>query len=132
MRALSAAFAVSSRPGMHTELSIWKTPNSPVARATVAPPPASNVSRPPIGAVSTRRNALEISSACTSGRHGLPSLFIAILFVVQARPDKLLTTMSKRIRGDAPNAVALRMKVGEKVSSAIGARSRSTITLHSA
>ena len=40
--------------------------------------------------------------------------------------------MSKRIRGEAPNAVALRMKVGENVSSAIVVRSRSTSTLHSA
>ena len=40
--------------------------------------------------------------------------------------------MSKRIRGEAPNAVALRMNVGEKVSSAIAVTSRSTSTLHSA
>ena len=60
-----------------------------------------------------------MSRACTSGRHGDPSLVIAIRLVVQARPDRLFSTMSKRIRGLAPNAVAFRRKVGEKSSSAM-------------
>src|SRR2546430_10267437 len=55
MRKLSAAFAVASRPGRQTELSIWGTPNSADARATVAPPPGSNVSSPPMGASRTGR-----------------------------------------------------------------------------
>jgi hypothetical protein len=53
-------------------------------------------------------------------------------FVVHARPERLFSTMSKRMRGDAPNAVALRSMTGEKRASAIAARSRSTSTLHSA
>src|SRR5215203_1313575 len=57
---------------------------------------------------------------------------MAIFPVVQARPDRLFKTMSKRIRGEAPNAVALRRKVGEKLSSAIRVKSRSTRVLHSA
>jgi hypothetical protein len=73
-----------------------------------------------------------MSSACTSGRHGVPSLFIATCRVVQARPDRLLSTMSKRCRGEAPNAVALRMNVGEKSSLASARRSRSTSVLQSA
>ena len=40
--------------------------------------------------------------------------------------------MSNRIRGEAPKAVALRRKVGEKVSSAMAVTSRSTSVLHSA
>ena len=36
-------------------------------------------------------------------------------FVVHARPERLLSTTSKRIRGDAPHAVALRRNVGENV-----------------
>ena len=40
--------------------------------------------------------------------------------------------MSKRIRGLAPNAVALRRKVGEKLSSASAETSRSTSALHAA
>ena len=66
----------------------------------------------------------------TNGRHGRPSLSIRITFSVQAWPARSLTTRSKRIRGDAPNAVALRRNVGEKPSVASGATSRSTRTLH--
>ncbi len=72
------------------------------------------------------------SSAWTSGRQGVPSLTIAILPVVHESPAKLFKTMSNRIRGEAPKAVALRMKVGEKLSSAIRLKSRSTRVLHSA
>ena len=35
--------------------------------------------------------------------------------LVQANPARLFNTTSNRIRGDGPNAVALRRNVGEKV-----------------
>ncbi len=54
------------------------------------------------------RNALLMSSTCTSGRHGEPSLSIRTSPVVLATAVRLLTTMSSRSRGDAPYAVALR------------------------
>jgi hypothetical protein len=57
---------------------------------------------------------------------------MAILFSVHASPERLLSTMSKRIRGLAPNAVALRRNVGENSSPAIPATSRSTSALHRA
>ena len=57
-----------------------------------------------------------ISRMWTNGRHGRPSLSIRITFSVQAWPARSLTTRSKRIRGDAPKAVALRRNVGEKLS----------------
>ena len=76
--------------------------------------------------------AFAMSRAWTSGRHGEPSEIILICLVVQARPIRLLSTMSKRWRGLAPKAVALRMKVGMKSSLAIGVTSRSTMALHSA
>ena len=72
---------------------------------------------------------MPMSSACTSGRHGEPSLVMAISFVVHASPERLFRTMSKRMRGDAPKAVALRMNVGEKLSSARADTSRSTSPL---
>jgi (S)-2-hydroxyglutarate dehydrogenase len=62
----------------------------------------------------------------------VPSLVILISFVVHASPAKLFNTMSKRIRGDAPKAVAFRINVGEKSSSAIDCKSFSTSVLHSA
>ncbi len=71
-----------------------------------------------------------MSSTCTTGRQGLPSLIMAIFFTVQARPLRSLITMSKRMRGEAPYAVALRMNVTQKRPSAIGATSLSTMTLH--
>ena len=64
------------------------------------------------------------------GRHGVPSLVIAMKPVVRARPARLLSTRSKRMRGDAPKTVALRRNVGEKSSSAIAPTSRSTSVLH--
>ena len=60
----------------------------------------------------------------------MPSLVIAMLRSVHASPHRLLSTMSNRILGDAPNAVALRRNDGEKSSSAIADRSRSTKALH--
>jgi hypothetical protein len=39
--------------------------------------------------------------------HGVPSLVILISRVVQANPARLLSTMSNRIRGLAPNTVSL-------------------------
>ena len=64
------------------------------------------------------RSPRQMSSTWTIGRQGVPSLSIRISFVVQASPQRLLRTTSKRIRGDAPQAVALRRNVGEKPSSA--------------
>ena len=49
-----------------------------------------------------------MSSAWTSGRHGLPSLWSRTSPRVNAVPVRLLTTMSARSRGDEPYAVALR------------------------
>ena len=60
----------------------------------------------------------------------MPSLVMVMRPVVQASPARLFSTMSKRMRGEAPNAVALRRKVGAKRSSASGPTSRSTIILH--
>src|SRR5262249_50878609 len=70
-----------------------------------------------------------MSSTWTSGRHGVPSLVIRISFVVQARPARLFSTMSNRIRGDAPYAVALRMYVGAKSLFASFCKSLSTSVL---
>src|SRR5947207_9454869 len=84
------------------------------------------------GASSAQAMALAMSRACTSGRHGVPSLVILILPVVHATPARLFITRSKRIRGDAPNAVALRRNVGEKSSSAMAPTSRSTNVLQTA
>ncbi len=74
--------------------------------------------------------ALAMSRPCTRGRHGVPSLVMAISPRVKASPARLLSTMSKRIRGDAPNAVALRRNVGAKSSDAMAPTSRSTSALH--
>src|SRR5215467_649847 len=71
-----------------------------------------------------------MSRMCTIGRHGVPSLVIAIFFVVHAKPARLLRTTSKRILGDAPKAVALRRNVGQNSASASAPTSRSTKTLH--
>ena len=57
---------------------------------------------------------------------------MAISWVVQAMPARLLSTMSNRMRGEAPKAVALRRKVGVKSGAASIDTSRSTRTLHSA
>ena len=82
------------------------------------------------GARSTQSMAWLMSRMWTNGRHGLPSLSMRMTFSVQACPARSLTTRSKRWRGEAPKAVALRRKVGEKSSSAMAATSRSTRTLH--
>src|SRR5437868_15441984 len=68
----------------------------------------------------------------TSGRQGEPSEIILISPVVQAIPIRLLSTMSNRIRGLAPNAVAFRRNVGWNVSPAMAPTSRSTRVLHTA
>ena len=73
-----------------------------------------------------------MSSTWTTGRHGLPSLIIAMRFVVQASAHRSLITMSNRMRGEGPNAVALRRNTGAKPFSAMADRSRSTSSLHSA
>ena len=62
----------------------------------------------------------------------MPSLVIAIRPLVAAMPHRLFSTMSKRIRGEAPYAVALRRKVGENSAVASAATSRSTSVLHTA
>src|SRR5271165_6186489 len=74
--------------------------------------------------------ASQMSATCTSGRQGVPSLVILICLVVQANPARLLSTISNRKRGDGPKAVAFRRHVGEKSSSAMATRARSTSTLH--
>ena len=73
-----------------------------------------------------RRRRAQISSMCTSGRHGMPSLLMSTSPVVQAYPTRLLTTRSPRSRDETPKAVALRRKVGLNASSA----SRRDVTLH--
>ena len=47
------------------------------------------------GAPSTARNARAMSSTCTSGRHGVPSLCSRTSPLVNAVPVRLLTTMSR-------------------------------------
>ena len=73
-------------------------------------------------------NAREMSSMCTIGRHAMPSLFRCTLPVVNAHAVRLLSTRSNRSRGDTPYAVALRGKVGVKLSSASFITSFSTRT----
>src|SRR6266545_2772174 len=72
-----------------------------------------------------------MSSTCTSGRQGVPSLLMRTSPDVNAWPARLFTTMSARRRGETPYAVAFRRKVGLNRSSAIGLTSRSTSTLDS-
>ena len=43
-----------------------------------------------------------MSCTCTSGRHGVPSLRMRMRPVVYAQPTRLLSTTSRRRRGDAP------------------------------
>src|SRR5262245_8519395 len=69
--------------------------------------------------------ARQISSTWTRGRHWLPSVWRSTSCVATAYPTRLFTTMSLRSRGENPYAVALRRKVGEKVSSARRRISRS-------
>ena len=71
-----------------------------------------------------------MSRMCTNGRHGVPSESILICLLSTRGRQRLLTTRSNRCRGLAPYAVALRRYVGQKLSSAIGLRSRSTSSLH--
>src|SRR3712207_3864321 len=73
-----------------------------------------------------------MSSTCTIGRHGEPSLVILIAPDVQAWPARLFSTRAKRLCGGGPYAVALRRMVGENSSSASVARSASTSTLQRA
>jgi hypothetical protein len=54
------------------------------------------------GASSTARNAREMSSMCTSGRHGDPSDCNRTSPCVKAVPVSELTTMSARSRGEDP------------------------------
>jgi hypothetical protein len=84
------------------------------------------------GASAAQRIASQMSSTWAMGRHGLPSLTIAIFLRIQARALRSLSTMSKRMRGEGPYAVALRRNTTEKRSSAMGSRSRSTMTLQCA
>src|SRR5690606_32317154 len=75
------------------------------------------------------RQARAMSSTCTSGRQGEPSLCKRTSPLVYAVPVRLLTTMSARSRGDEPYAVAFSRYVGMKLSSANLARPASTSTL---
>ena len=54
------------------------------------------------GASSTARKARLMSSMCTSGRHGVPSLSSRTWPVVSATAVRLFTTMSRRSRVEAP------------------------------
>src|SRR4030095_4525492 len=67
-----------------------------------------------------------MSSTCTSGRQGVPSLLIKTSPVVYAKPTRLFTTRSLRSFGETPYAVAFRRNVGLKLSSASRETSSST------
>ena len=54
------------------------------------------------GASTAQRIASQMSSTCTMGRQGLPSLTMAIFFCVEASAHRSLSTMSKRMRGEGP------------------------------
>ena len=69
-----------------------------------------------------------MSSTCTIGRQGVPSLLISTLPVATACAVKLFSTMSQRSRGDRPYAVALRRITGQKAALAISSRSFSART----
>ena len=84
------------------------------------------------GAASAATTAWAMSSACTSGRHGVPSDSTLIVFDSSAWPTRLFSTMSARSRGENPNAVALRIDTGTKSASASSAMSSSTRTFDSA
>ena len=77
-----------------------------------------------------------MSSTCTSGRQGEPSLSSRTWPVVIATAVRLLTTMSMRCRGEAPYAVALRRYVGlkcvvgQKCKLALGHDLRFTVRSH--
>src|SRR5688572_328531 len=62
MRMASAAAAVCSSPGWHTEDSISGMPNCAAARAAAAAPPSTRASRPPMGASRTGRRAARPST----------------------------------------------------------------------
>ena len=81
------------------------------------------------GAPSAAITAPAMSSACASGRHGVPSDSTVTRPVSSARPTRLFSTMSARSRGENPNAVALRSENGTKSASASSAISSSTRTL---
>ena len=66
---------------------------------------------------------------CTIGRQGVPSLLSSTFPEVNAQATRLLSTRSKRRRGETPYAVALRRNVGLKSASASVATSCSTRTL---
>src|SRR3989338_5674877 len=72
-----------------------------------------------LGAVRASLNASHTSKIWINGLHGVPSLSIFTSPVVQARPAKLLTARSKRIRGDGPYTVAFRNITGVNVSLAL-------------
>src|SRR5215831_6740094 len=72
-----------------------------------------------------------MSSTCTRGRQGVPSLCTETSPVVYAAATRLLTTTSPRSLGEDPYAVALRKKVGLNLLSASFATSCSTRTLDS-
>jgi len=53
-----------------------------------------------------------MSSMCTIGRHGVPSLLMNTRPVVSAHAVKLFSTRSNRSRGETPYAVAFRKYTG--------------------
>ena len=84
MRSASgAAFATSSRPGSHTELSMWATPNSAAALTTGAAPPGWKLSSEPTGQNTTGSRSLRpntsvetsilLTSRSTRGRNAIES-----------------------------------------------------------
>ncbi len=93
MRSASgAASATASSPGLHTELSMWATPNSAAARTTVAAPPGSNDSSEPTGASTTGRRSCRpkrvtlvsmlLTSRSTRGRNAIESSAMRLRFIV--------------------------------------------------
>jgi len=60
---LGAAFATSSSPGSHTELSIWATPNSAAALATGSAPRGWKLSSDPTGQSTTGSRNLRPSTS---------------------------------------------------------------------
>ena len=65
----------------------------------------------PAGASRASVNARAASRQCTLGRHWSPPK-IAIFLSTTARTVSVLTTRSKRMRGDRPNTVARRSTTG--------------------
>ena len=83
--------------------------------------------RPP----ASRAGARE-SRTCTRGRHADPSLSKRMRPVVWLHAARLLSTMSRRRRGETPNTVAFRIETGAKSGPASSTRPSSERTFDSA